>query len=36
MEEEIGIYNSSNGEILGRFTPHLDCFYWVKRDAYLP
>jgi len=36
MEEEIGIYNSTNGEIHGRFAAHLDCFYWVKRDAYLP
>lgn len=36
MEEEIGIYNAPNGEVLGRFAPHLDCFYWVKRDAYLP
>lgn len=36
IEEEIGIYNSTNGEIHGRFAPHLDCFYWVKRDAYLP
>jgi len=36
IQDEIGIYNSSNGEILGRFAAHLDCLYWVKRDAYLP
>lgn len=36
MEEEIGIYNASLGEMVGRFAPHLDCLYWVKRDAYLP
>ena len=36
MEEEIGIYNGSLGELQGRFAPHLDCMYWVKRDAYLP
>ena len=21
---------------MGRLCPHLDCLYWVKRDAYLP
>ena len=36
IEEEIGIYNSSNGEVEGRFAAHLDCLNWVKRDAYLP
>ena len=36
MEEECGIYNANNGEVLGRFAAHLDCLYWVKRDAYLP
>ena len=36
IEEEIGIYNSTNSEMLGRFAAHLDCLYWVKRDAYLP
>ena len=36
MEEEIGVYHSNNGEIMGRFAAHLDCLYWVKRDAYLP
>ena len=36
MEEECGIYSSSMGEMLGRFAVHIDCYYWVKRDAYLP
>lgn len=36
MEEEIGVFNCPMGEIMGRFSCHLDCLYWVKRDAYLP
>lgn len=36
IEEQIGVYNFTNGEIMGRFAAHLDCLYWVKRDAYLP
>jgi DNA polymerase epsilon subunit 1 len=36
IEDEIGVYHATNGEMYGRFAPHLDCFYWVKRDAYLP
>lgn len=36
MEEEIGVYNSTSGEFTGRMASHMDCFYWVKRDAYLP
>jgi DNA polymerase epsilon subunit 1 len=24
------------GECLGRAAIHLDCYYWVKRDSYLP
>jgi DNA polymerase epsilon subunit 1 len=23
-------------EYMGRFSVHMDCFYWVQRDAYLP
>jgi DNA polymerase epsilon subunit 1 len=36
MSEEIGIYCSSQDGFTGRFASHMDCFYWVKRDAYLP
>lgn len=35
---EIGIYSTIgiNTEYNGRFAIHMDCFYWVNRDAYLP
>jgi DNA polymerase epsilon subunit 1 len=36
MEDEIGISNTANSEFSGRFSSHMDCLYWVKRDAYLP
>ena len=36
MEEEIGIFNNESGEFTGRFASHMDCLYWVKRDAFLP
>jgi hypothetical protein len=36
MEEEIGIFNNEQGEFTGRFASHMDCLYWVKRDAFLP
>jgi len=39
MEDEIGIYGRKNRlevAYYGRFATHLDCMYWVKRDAYLP
>lgn len=36
IEEEIGVYKNTQEEFLGRFNVHMDCFYWVKRDAYLP
>ena len=39
LEDEIGILafkNRTDVAYYGRFTPHLDCMYWVKRDAYLP
>lgn len=29
-------YDDVNAEFKGRFTVHLDAFYWVKRDSYLP
>jgi DNA polymerase epsilon subunit 1 len=35
LEEHIGIL-ASEGEYYGRFLIHLDCFYWVQRDSYLP
>jgi DNA polymerase epsilon subunit 1 len=35
MEQEINIFEE-NGEYKGRYTCHMDCLYWVKRDAYLP
>jgi DNA polymerase epsilon subunit 1 len=36
MEKEIGISVNKAGEYDGRFMVHLDAFYWVKRDSYLP
>lgn len=36
LESEIGIVSNSMGEFLGRFASHMDCYYWVQRDAYLP
>ena len=36
MEVEIGIFNNEQSEFSGRFASHLDCLYWVKRDAFLP
>ena len=35
MDNEIGIY-AVNGVYGGRFAVHIDCYYWVKRDSYLP
>lgn len=35
MEKEIGIYKD-NEEYKGRMAVHMDCLYWVRRDAYLP
>ncbi|CAL9170786.1 unnamed protein product [Musa hybrid cultivar] len=37
MSEEIGFQCDSNqGECRAKFSCHLDCFAWVKRDSYLP
>ena len=39
LEHEIGIVAKRNRldvAYYGRFATHLDCMYWVKRDAYLP
>ena len=39
MAEEIGVYSVGNDQTLryvSRFAIHMDCLYWVKRDAYLP
>ena len=36
LEQEIGIVQNSMGEFIGRFNVHMDCYYWVQRDAYLP
>ena len=27
---------NSQKEYSGRFCVHMDCLYWVKRDAFLP
>lgn len=35
LEEEISVRNE-DGEYFGRFLTHLDCYYWVDRDSYLP
>ena len=39
IEGELGIGNVStqaDAEYIGRFALHMDCLYWVKRDAFLP
>jgi DNA polymerase epsilon subunit 1 len=42
MEAELGLANtlslpnSTDREYMGRFAIHIDCLYWVKRDAFLP
>eukprot|EP00347_Sterkiella_histriomuscorum_P016015 403354822 len=36
LEDQIGVYCNSQSEYSGRFAVHMDCFYWVQRDAYLP
>jgi DNA polymerase epsilon subunit 1 len=36
MYEEIGYSRNSSGEYLSANSSHMDCFYWVKRDSYLP
>lgn len=35
LKAEIGFYKNREG-YLCRPALHLDCFYWVKRDSYLP
>jgi len=36
MEEYLGVIEKK-GIFHGNFIfVHLDCFYWVKRDAFLP
>jgi len=35
LEKEIGITADKEG-YMGRFLLHMDCLYWVERDAYLP
>ncbi|CUG92135.1 DNA polymerase epsilon catalytic subunit, putative [Bodo saltans] len=36
MRREIGFAQGAEGATLNQKIPHLDCFYWVKRDSYLP
>ncbi|XP_075636199.1 DNA polymerase epsilon catalytic subunit A-like [Castanea sativa] len=37
MSEEVGFQCDKNqGECRSKFSCHLDCFAWVKRDSYLP
>ncbi|KAK8952512.1 DNA polymerase epsilon catalytic subunit A [Platanthera zijinensis] len=37
MSEEIGFQcDNIQGECRAKFSCHLDCFAWVKRDSYLP
>jgi DNA polymerase epsilon subunit 1 len=36
LTEQTGIENHSENEYFGRFIVHLDCYYWVQRDSYLP
>ena len=33
--KEMGVNNRS-GEYFGSYISHLDCYYWVDRDAFLP
>ena len=35
LENEIGVVNNQ-GEYFGRYIVHMDCYYWVERDSYLP
>jgi DNA polymerase epsilon subunit 1 len=30
------VVKNSSGEYLSSYGSHMDCFYWVKRDSYLP
>ncbi len=37
MEKELGISEKRLGAFYGDYLfVHIDCFYWVKRDAFLP
>ncbi|KAL8140374.1 hypothetical protein V2J09_006395 [Rumex salicifolius] len=37
MSDEVGFHcDKVQGECRAKFTCHLDCFAWVKRDSYLP
>ena len=37
MYDELGFYtHQRTGECLSQFAIHMDAFYWVKRDSYLP
>ncbi|KEG13670.1 putative DNA polymerase epsilon catalytic subunit [Trypanosoma grayi] len=36
LRDEIGFTQGADGAFLNQKIPHLDCFYWVKRDSYLP
>ncbi|KAI8802655.1 putative DNA polymerase epsilon catalytic subunit A [Cladochytrium replicatum] len=36
MKKEIGVSRDSNNVYSSLYGAHLDCFYWVKRDSYLP
>ena len=36
MRQEIGFAQGAEGATLNKKVSHLDCFYWVKRDSYLP
>ena len=37
FSQEIGFQcDSIQGECRAKFSCHLDCFAWVKRDSYLP
>ena len=42
LEKDLGLQNITlsskpgEGEYMGRFAIHIDCLYWVKRDAFLP
>lgn len=28
--------NNKTGEYFGAYISHMDCYYWVDRDTYLP
>ena len=36
VKKLMGFGPTAEGATLSKLVPHIDCFYWVKRDSYLP